>query len=380
MKKLVCIACFLVFVSPLVLAQTYSNKIVGEKNSELLDSLKQLEYPYALPIWGEKVTQLGFDLPYSAGLSVQYLWQESDIVINNLMVGFNQGQMFNLDEVIRFNDATAISNGVNVRPDIWLFPFLNVYGILAKSNNKTNVDFGIYTPGNFELDIPNGNIDWEMVKVADFKTSAEFEATTFGFGLTPTVGVGGGWMAFDMNFTWTDIEELDKPASIFVFGPRFGKSFQFKNPERNLALWVGGFRVKMNTGTSGSLNLRELLPGMDDQIQNGFDKVAEGQEKVDEWWDGLRPGGSGPNGQDNPINKAKKAAAEGLLNVTGSALDAVSRAETVQYNLDKRPKNMWNFIVGSQFQLNKSWMIRGEVGFLGARTQVITGLQYRFGL
>jgi len=358
-------------------AQTYSNKVVGKKNSELIDSLKVVEYPYALPIWGEKVTQLGFDIPYSAGLSAQYLWQESEILINNLMVGFNNGQMFNLDEIVRFNDATAVTNGINVRPDIWLFPFLNIYGILAKSNNKTNVDFGIYTPGNFEIDIPNREIDWEMVKVMDLNTTAEFDATTFGFGLTPTMGVGGGWMAFDMNFTWTDIEELDKPASVFVFGPRFGKSFQFKKPEQNLAIWVGGFRVMMNTGTSGSLNLSELLPGMDDQIQNGFDKVEEGQQKVDEWWDSLP---SGILGQENPKNIAKKAAAEGVLNLTSNVLDAASRAETVQYSLDKRQKNMWNFIVGSQFQINKSWMIRGEVGFLGSRTQVISGLQYRFGL
>jgi len=358
-------------------AQTYSNKVVGKKNSELIDSLKVVEYPYALPIWGEKVTQLGFDIPYSAGLSAQYLWQESEILINNLMVGFNNGQMFNLDEIVRFNDATAVTNGINVRPDIWLFPFLNIYGILAKSNNKTNVDFGIYTPGNFEIDIPNRDIDWEMVKVMDLNTTAEFDATTFGFGLTPTMGVGGGWMAFDMNFTWTDIEELDKPASVFVFGPRFGKSFQFKKPEQNLAIWVGGFRVMMNTGTSGSLNLSELLPGMDDQIQNGFDKVEEGQQKVDEWWHSLP---SGILGQENPRNIAKKAAAEGVLNLTSNVLDAASRAETVQYSLDKRQKNMWNFIVGSQFQINKSWMIRGEVGFLGSRTQVISGLQYRFGL
>ena len=358
-------------------AQTYSNKVVGKKNSELIDSLKVVEYPYALPIWGEKVTQLGFDIPYSAGLSAQYLWQESEILINNLMVGFNNGQMFNLDEIVRFNNATAVTNGINVRPDIWLFPFLNIYGILAKSNNKTNVDFGIYTPGNFEIDIPNRDIDWEMVKVMDLNTTAEFDATTFGFGLTPTMGVGGGWMAFDMNFTWTDIEELDKPASVFVFGPRFGKSFQFKKPEQNLAIWVGGFRVMMNTGTSGSLNLSELLPGMDDQIQNGFDKVEEGQQKVDEWWHSLP---SGILGQENPRNIAKKAAAEGVLNLTSNVLDAASRAETVQYSLDKRQKNMWNFIVGSQFQINKSWMIRGEVGFLGSRTQVISGLQYRFGL
>ena len=61
---------------------------------------------------------------------------------------------------------------------------------------------------------------------------------------------------------------------------------------------------------------------------------------------------------------------------------ALSTAETatVQYSLDKRNENMWNLVVGTQFQLNKHWMIRAEYGFLGSRSQFVGGLQYRFGL
>src|SRR5580765_7846776 len=72
--------------------------------------------------------------------------------------------------------------------------------------------------------------------------------------LTPTVGVGGFFMALDMNFSWSDIAELEKPAYAFVFGPRLGKNITFKNPERSLAIWAGGFRIKLNSGTSGSLS------------------------------------------------------------------------------------------------------------------------------
>jgi hypothetical protein len=48
--------------------------------------------------------------------------------------------------------------------------------------------------------------------------------------------------------------------------------------------------------------------------------------------------------------------------------------------MDKRPADKWNFIIGSQYQLNRHWMARGEFGFLGSRTQVTAGIQYRFGL
>ena len=55
-------------------------------------------------------------------------------------------------------------------------------------------------------------------------------------------------------------------------------------------------------------------------------------------------------------------------------------SSTVQYSLDKRPEDMWNFIVGGQYQLSKTWMFRAEVGFLKSRTHVIAGAQYRFPL
>jgi hypothetical protein len=36
--------------------------------------------------------------------------------------------------------------------------------------------------------------------------------------------------------------------------------------------------------------------------------------------------------------------------------------------------------MGGQFQFNKHFMVRGEVGFLGSRNQFTVGAQYRFGL
>ena len=47
-------------------AQVYSNKEVGKKNQDMIDSLKSTDYPYALPIWGDKATKKGFSLPYSS--------------------------------------------------------------------------------------------------------------------------------------------------------------------------------------------------------------------------------------------------------------------------------------------------------------------------
>jgi hypothetical protein len=66
----------LFFISFSAIAQVTSDKVIGQKNQAYLDSIKTAEYPYILPIWGEKATQKGFKLQYPAGLSINYLGPE----------------------------------------------------------------------------------------------------------------------------------------------------------------------------------------------------------------------------------------------------------------------------------------------------------------
>lgn len=369
------ILCFCLILSIQTFAQVFTNKEVGKKNQELADSLKKSDYPFLLPIWGDKATKAGFSLPYSAGFSMQYLGQESLLIIDNLNVGFNNGPMYNLDGIVRFDEAKALASALTVRPDVWLFPFLNVYGILGKAQASTNVNFGVWVPDA-------SGIEKEVLSAG---TTVDFNTTTFGIGMTPTIGVGGGFLALDMNMAWVDVPQLSQPARSFVFGPRFGKNFKLKKPEQTVAVWVGGFRVSIRSGTDGSISLSEVLPegGAEAgaKIDAGIQKVGEAQEQVDEWWGSLTP----PQ-QNNPVNKAKYEAANAALGRAGEILNAADAAvntianSTVQYSMDKTLKDAWNFIVGGQFQFNKHFMFRSEVGFLGSRTQVLAGVQYRFGL
>lgn len=356
-------------------AQVFSNKEVGKKNQELADSLKHTDYPYVLPILGDKATKAGFNLPYSAGLSAQYFTQESSLIIDNLQVGFNNGPMYNLDGLVRFEESKAKASAMTVRPDVWLFPFLNVYGILGKAQASTEVNFGVWVPDSTDVD----------KQVLSASTLVEFKTSTFGIGLTPTIGVGGGFLVLDMNVAWTDVPQLKKPARTFVLAPRFGKSFKLKKPESNIAIWVGAFRVAIASGTEGSMALSEVLPdggsGFGTKVDQGIERVESAQQQVDEWWNGLSQ-----LEQSSPVNKAKYETANSVLTRAGEVLYAADQAvntittSTVQYSMDKDVKDAWNFIVGGQYQLNKHFMLRGEVGFLGSRNQLLAGVQYRFGL
>ena len=134
----------LAILSSVVFAQVFTNKEVGKKNAVFIDSLKKSDYPYSLPILGAKATKAGYNLPYSAGVSINYFWQVSDLIIDNLKVGFNNGPMYNLDEIVRFDKAVTTASATTIRPDIWLFPFLNIYGIFGTAKASTEVGFGIW--------------------------------------------------------------------------------------------------------------------------------------------------------------------------------------------------------------------------------------------
>jgi len=374
MKKLLTIIISVLSITSQLNSQVYTNKVVGAKNQTYKDSLKQSEYPYSLPILGAKATKAGYDLPYSAGFGINYLWQQSDLIIENLLVGFNNGPMYDLDEIVRFDGAVASASAINLRPDIWILPFLNIYGVFTQASTSTEINAGVWLPDTSNV--------WS--EITSFSSKAEFKATGVGFGMTPTMGVAGGWLALDMNVTWQSISALDKPVFTFVFGPRMGKSFKFKkNPQSNIAVWAGGFRLHLKSETSGSLPLNEVIPvdGLQEKVDNSIENVAEKQIAVDTWWAGLTSAE-----QKNPINAAKYETANRVLETAGNTLNNIDGAlndeqtATVQYSLNKRPKDMWNFVVGSQYQINKHYMLRAEFGFLGSRKQFIGGLQYRFGL
>jgi hypothetical protein len=145
-------------------------------------------------------------------------------------------------------------------------------------------------------------------------------------------------------------------------------------------------RVKFSSSTTGSLLLTDLFPGeqleeLQIRVDQGLVKVDDTQQQVDAWWNGLSE-----TEQANPANQAKYETANRALDKAGQLLvgldGTLSNAEnsSVQYSLEKSLKNMWNFLLGAQYQINKHFMLRAEVGFLGSRTQFLGGLQYRFGL
>ncbi|MDA9341469.1 hypothetical protein N9Q84_00660 [Flavobacteriaceae bacterium] len=331
----------LIFTVPAVLGQ-YSSTMIKTKHQVYTDSLKQVEYNYIFPIFGQGAYEKGFDIPYPVGLMANYIWMDQNLVFDNLQLGLKT-ENFDIPltdvEFIEFGENTNSSYAFNVRPDVWLFPFLNVYGIIGGGQSRTEVN--LTTP--FSLN-----------------SVVEQQLSTAGFGVMGAGGIGPVWFSVDANWTWSKPELLDKPVRVNVLGVRLGHTFKFKTkPERNIALWAGAMRMEMNSETSGEIKLIDALSA------ETWDKRDEVVSNYYDWY-------------ANDATLAQKRVADEVLTPIIERLDAADGESIIRYGMDKQVKEKWNGTIGGQFQLNKRWMFRTEAGFIGNRKSFLASVNYRF--
>jgi hypothetical protein len=74
-----------------------------------------------LPIWGQSAKEKGFDLPLPIGLGLTYTYIHQNMVVSDVRI---ENRPLNLT----LHDAATTTHTGVFRTDVWLFPFLNVYG------------------------------------------------------------------------------------------------------------------------------------------------------------------------------------------------------------------------------------------------------------
>jgi hypothetical protein len=333
----------LLLIFPSLVYGQYATRKVSKAKQDYVDSLKQVNYDYLFPILGQKTYKAGFDIPYPVGIMGNYLTMNQGVLINNMRLGVKTDNvdipLTNVDELIVFANNTNQSYTVNIRPDIWIFPFLNVYGLFGYGRSSTTVN---------------------LVEPVGLSSTVEQGIRTMGVGVMGAFGVGPVWVSLDGNFTWNKPELLDNAVPVSVFGVRVGHTFEFsKRPDRNFAIWGGAMRARMGAETVGQIKLADALP------PEVFERPQEIVDAYNAWYNDL-PGWKQTIVDESPL----PAIIDRIANLDGSAI--------VRYGMDKQVAQEWNGIFGAQFQLNKRWMFRTEWGVIGDRKSALVSVNYRF--
>ncbi|MEC4727425.1 virulence protein [Shewanella sp. D64] len=237
-------------------------RVVGEK------------YNRTFPIWAQEAIDLGHELPKPYGFSLNYMNMDQPLVVDS--VSFSG--LGTLDEMLSIKGSEAVqdSETLTLRGDVWVLPFLNLYGVIGhtKGSSVANVQLeadwsSLLPPWMCTVNPCNATSD-------PFGFVLDFKGTTYGVGGTIVGGIGNWFALLDVNYTNTNLNILDGEISSIVVSPRAGYRTSYN--KHDIQIWIGTMYQNVEQTFSG--NMRDI----------GFplgDAKFEVNQHLEDKWNGL---------------------------------------------------------------------------------------------
>lgn len=196
------------------------------------------------PLFGEEARQRGYELPNPYGINVIYVDMKQDVDIKSLdLTGKLSVGNINLGELGKFisvksNSAKTVNINRLVKADLWVFPFLNVYGIVGKTKGHSSA--------LVDIDLLNK----PFLKNYDF--TLKYEGMTYGVGTVIAGGYKNIFSLVDFNYTRTTLDIIEGDISAFVVSPKVGYNFDFYNTKNSI--WIGTMYQNITQTLKGDIN------------------------------------------------------------------------------------------------------------------------------
>lgn len=221
------------------------------------------------PIWGDKVRELGYELPNPYGLSVMYVGMRQDVDVQSIDFDFQNKWIDGIADTldITARDAKVDVENVTLRADIWVLPFLNVYGLLGHTEGQVKAKGNLQ--GSYDPIFPwNPPIELEVDGIG---INIDFEGMTYGGGFIIAGGYDSFFAMVDTNYTYTSLDIVEGKTTAFVTAPRVG--YEFEVLGRPLRVWVGAMYQNIEQTIKGELKdvmeIGEIIEGQFTVKQKG---------------------------------------------------------------------------------------------------------------
>ncbi|NLS54532.1 hypothetical protein [Hafnia alvei] len=250
--------------------QFLSKSKVTDSKKQSLATTKQVNDKSAakqessfLPFWGDEARALGYELPETFGVGVNYMNMRQNIEVDSIKL---TGLPLNLDKLLSIGvgHTREKSKTESVKLDAWVLPFLNVYGLVGHTKGTSSTKITSVKLGSFPIKVPSGT-----------SFDLDFKGTTYGGGATLVGGYENWFSAIDANYTETRFDILDGNISAFTLTPRVG--YRFTTPGLDalhlapgkLNVWVGSMYQDVQQEFKGKLSDLNLPSGLAGLAQNG---------------------------------------------------------------------------------------------------------------
>jgi len=268
-----------------------------------------------LPFLAQDVIDLGFDLPNPFGIALIPVNIQQDLVLQDLAISVDGGPPVEID-FVDFGTPSVENTVLQLKLDAWVFPFMNVYATIGKFDGDAKVPLTIQGKDLFPtLCGATPNIP-QCVRTFNGVARPEYDGTNISVGINLAMGWDRFFVALPMTYAWTDVDIIDTTVTALNVSPRFGVSGDLDR-FGTMAMFIGATYQKAEVDLEGKIT---------------FDT----------------PGG--PDGDTT----------------------------TIDFKINQRNKDRWNYLLGFNWDFNKSWSLNAEAGFLGSRDNLIAGVTYRF--
>lgn len=270
-----------------------------------------------LPFFGKQIRERGYDLPDPYGIGYNYMNMHQNIIVNSIgFSGLGDGGEMPSDLIgIKVGHTREKSKTQTARLDTWLFPFMNIYGVVGhtKGSSVSNIDVSF--------------AGYPLVKDMDF--TLKFKGTTWGGGTTIAYGYHNWFGTADFNYTRTSFDILAGQITAFTFTPRVGYRFtvpgsaNYSIPVSHASVWIGSMYQDVSQNFRGKISDLHL-PGQLAEVVSAL----------------------------NPEDKAR-------------------------FRVKQHLKSPWNMLAGAQYELTRNFNLTAEVGFQ-KRNSLMLGGEFRF--
>ena len=157
-----------------------------------------------LPFLGEEARKRGYELPEPFGVGLVYYKLQRDIEVTDVRVGRNGAPPVSASQFADLGSTSDVDN-VNLKADVFLLPFLNVYGIVGKIKNESDTHIRVTLPP-----LVPGRPD----RILQTTVPTSLEGTVKGVGVTLAGGYQSFFGALDVNRAKADIGFNEKLKAV----------------------------------------------------------------------------------------------------------------------------------------------------------------------
>lgn len=246
----------LIFSSDILFAQQNIAAYTLNDNPNKIENKGLINF---LPLFNKSLSKKGHSSPLAIGIETSALIYQQDFISNNLQIKttttFGQDIYAYGDSISQ--NTTAGELKAYVKPGIWIFPFLNIYGIIGYTSGRINPD--LYIDGITIEDLPVIG-DFPIDTSFSLNEQIQYFGNTYGFGLTFSMGFRNLVLLMDYHFTSTKPSDLDGKLKNHFFSPKIGVVLNTKSDHQKILLWVGAMYLSNNQSFTGEITVEEIAP------------------------------------------------------------------------------------------------------------------------